>query len=122
VHRLFAPFLPFVSDEVWSWWRTGSVHVAAWPDAAGLTALAGGSSADVYEEATRVLGEVRKAKTEAKASLRAPVERVAVHGPSARLALVGAARADLAEAGSVADFALVEGGEDLRVEVVLAAG
>ena len=41
LHRLLAPFLPFTCEEAWSWWMEGSVHLAAWPDAAAIRAVAG---------------------------------------------------------------------------------
>src|SRR5690606_34509645 len=45
--RLFAPFIPFATEEVWSWTHDSSVHTAAWPtaqattDPSGLLALVG---------------------------------------------------------------------------------
>src|SRR5690606_35195386 len=64
--RLFAPVLPFVTEEVWSWWQDGSVHVAPWPDAEELRAQAGDPA--VLAAATDVLTVVRRAKSEAKVS------------------------------------------------------
>src|SRR5215204_5481356 len=73
--RVFAPFLPFVTEEVWSWWRDGSVHRAPWPTAAELDARIGGPDAPgalALERAALVLGEVRKAKSEGKRPLSTP--------------------------------------------------
>ena len=73
--RLFAPFLPFVTEEVWSWWQEGSVHRAPWPTADELESLlptTGGDRAPIrraYEWATDVLFEVRKQRSEAKQPL-----------------------------------------------------
>ncbi|MDH4147405.1 MAG: valine--tRNA ligase, partial [Acidimicrobiia bacterium] len=121
--RLLAPFLPFVAEEVWSWWRPGSIHRASWPTASEVgtnaTGEAGADGLAVYHSAVQVLAEVRKAKTEAKRSLRTPVERAVVHAPAGMLAAIRSASADLIEAGSIAQFDLVESTDGLRVDVEL---
>jgi len=97
--RLLAPYLPFATEEVWSWWRDGSVHLAPWPDR-----VPAGRGADPLplEAAGLVLGAVRRAKSEARLPLRTPVARVVVAGTPERLAAVRAAEADLRAAGRVA--------------------
>ncbi|MGH8932659.1 MAG: valine--tRNA ligase [Egibacteraceae bacterium] len=112
--RLFAPFLPFVTEEVWSWWQEGSVHRSTWPPPED-------QSGDplVFSTAADVLGEVRKAKSAAKQSMRAPVARLRVAGPSDRLDALRAAASDLKHAGRVAELELDEA-SDFAVEVLLA--
>jgi valyl-tRNA synthetase len=98
---LFAPFLPFATEEVWSWWKDGSVHRSPWPDAAALRAAAGDGDPAVLAVASEVLGEVRRAKSEAKQSMRAAVTRVVVADTAERLAALEPARADVSAAGVV---------------------
>ena len=124
--RLLAPFLPFVCEEVWSWWQEGSVHRAAWPEADQLLALAGGEHSngrageDVALEVTAdVLREVRKAKSQARRPMRAPVTRVVVRDTAERLAALALGQGDLLLAGSIELLEPVEDGE-FSVEVELA--
>ena len=103
VLRLFAPFLPFVTDEVWRWWHDGSVHATRWPDAGALAAAAGeGPAVAALGPIGEVLAQVRRAKTEAKVSQRAAVERVLITTSTANRALIEVAERDLREAGSIA--------------------
>ncbi|WP_242906382.1 valine--tRNA ligase [Actinomadura terrae] len=111
--RLFAPVLPFVTEEVWSWWRAGSVHTASWPTVAELPP--GGDPA-VLAATGEALRQVRKAKSEAKASMRADVSRAVVRGAE----VTRIARPDLAAAGRIADLTLEDAPADLTVEVTLA--
>lgn len=119
LHKLFAPFVPFVTDEVWSWWQDGSVHAQSWPDAAEYRAAAAGGDPAVLAATAEVLRAVRKAKSEAKLSMRAEVDLVRVSGKQAESAR--AASGDIAAAGRAAgiDFATTDDG-DLSVEVTLA--
>ncbi|MGY1783434.1 valine--tRNA ligase [Geodermatophilus sp. SYSU D00698] len=116
--RLFAPVLPFVTEEVWSWWQAGSVHRAAWPAA---DELPGGGDPAVVEVAAEALAAVRKAKSEAKQSMRADVESATVTAPEAQVPQVEAARDDLVSAGRIASLTVVAGDGPLTVDVVLAA-
>ena len=84
LHRLFAPFLPFVTEEVWSWWQEGSVHTAGWPEAAAL-GIHVGADTSVLTVAVEVLGAVRREKTAQKRSMRARVAALTVTAPPAVL-------------------------------------
>jgi valyl-tRNA synthetase len=119
VLRLFAPFLPYVTEEVWSWWREGSVHRAPWPEPAA--AWAGEADRAVYEVAAAVLSAVRKEKALAKVSLRTPVDSVTVHDTQDRLRALSQASADLREAGNIRAIDQDEA-DTFSVEAVLAGG
>ncbi len=117
--RLLAPYLPFVTEEIWSWWQEGSVHRASWPDAAELRAIAPGGNELAFTVAGEALGEVRKAKTEAKVSLRAEVSETVVRDTAERLEALREAEGDLRGAGNIAALRF-ESGDAFEVQVTLA--
>ncbi len=120
LHRLFAPVLVYTCEEAWSWWMDGSVHTAEWPTAAPLAEVAKDGQPAALAVAATVLSELRGAKSAAKVSMRAPIERAVVVDTAERIALLRTVAADVAEAGKVTDLELVEG-EAFSVEVTLAA-
>jgi valyl-tRNA synthetase len=125
--RLLAPFLPFVTEEVWSWWHEGSLHRSPWPsaeefpDAARTTSVpAAGddpSTDSVLSVVSQVLAVVRRAKTTAKRSMRAPVAKLTVIDDPARLALLAQAEGDLRDAGGIVELETRAGAPDVIVEL-----
>ena len=74
--RLFAPYLPFVTEEVWSWWRPGSVHRAPWPTSAEVVAAIGGPDAEalaVRESTQTALADIRRIKSILKKPVKAVI-------------------------------------------------
>jgi valyl-tRNA synthetase len=120
--RLFAPVLAFVTEEVWSWWRDGSVHRSPWPESGPLRAATGVEhhSPLALDAAIGVLTEIRRAKAAARRSLRTPVARVEVADHPERLAALSQAAADLCRAGAVADLVLLDPADTPAVRVELA--
>src|SRR4051812_3395205 len=100
--RLFAPFLPFVTEEVWSWWQEGSVHRAPWPTAAEVSVDDG--EARLLGLVGDALSKVRKAKSEAKVSMRTDVASVVVTADNDAVDLLQSAGDDLRSAGRIADL------------------
>jgi valyl-tRNA synthetase len=114
--RLFAPFLPFVTEEVWSWWQPGSIHAARWPSKEELEALVADNSSEArqadeqrYEWAAGVLFEVRKQRSEAKQPMRVPITKVTVRTDPASAQLMKDVEADLKSALRVQAFETVAG-------------
>jgi valyl-tRNA synthetase len=114
--RLFAPFLPFVTEEVWSWWRDGSIHTTSWPTSAELLALVADHSEPIrqlderaYQWATDVLFEVRKQRSEAKQPLKVPIARVAITAHDTSIGLMPIVEPDLKSALRVKAFSVAVG-------------
>jgi valyl-tRNA synthetase len=121
--RLFAPFLPFVTEEVWSWWRAGSIHQAEWPSAEDVL-TAGGTSEDprgveALNFAAAVLSAIRKKKSEEQRPLKTAVAVALVQAPASMLALLPEVERDLRAAGLIQQLATAEA-ETLQVRVDLA--
>jgi valyl-tRNA synthetase len=116
--RMFAPFLSFVTEEVWSWWQEGSVHRAPWPTSAEVRCE--DANQLVFIVASEVIGAVRKEKSEQKRSLATPVERVVVRDTEERLAAFSAAEADVCSAGKITGPVETDVAAELAVSVELA--
>jgi valyl-tRNA synthetase len=125
--RLFAPFIPFVTEEVWSWWHPGdeTIHSAPWPAEQEVTWVCAlpSPAEDLLGAVSEVLGEIRRAKTEAGVSLRAPVAVALVTAPEQAVPWLEAAADDLRQAGAIEDLKLIAGAGagdiGVRVDVTL---
>ena len=116
--RLFAPFLPFATEEVWGWWRAGSVHQSSWPTANHLAQALEGADTAVLPVVGQALSGIRKAKSDAKVKQRTEVLSGEIHAPATQLAQLRLGFADLKSAGNARDLTLVENDAELMVSNV----
>ena len=116
--RLLAPFLPFVTEEVWSWGHQKSVHHAAWPTTEELPQ--GGDPVVLDDVAAALIG-LRGAKSNAKVSMKTEVVKATISAPAASLARLQSVEGDLRAVGRITgEVVWVEAAGPVAVEVELA--
>ena len=108
--RLFAPFIPFATEEVWSWMHEGSAHTSAWPVSTGST------PSGLLPLVSEALIGIRRAKTDAKASQKTEVVSATISGP----ALLEQGIEDLTLVGRIGTVTFVESDTVAVTDIVLA--
>jgi valyl-tRNA synthetase len=99
--RLLAPYLPFATEEVWSWWKSGSIHRASWPTGQELIAEIGNAEEEdvaTWSYAREVVAELRRRRSEAKQPLKVPISVAVIADAPERLRLLDAIETDLRSA------------------------
>lgn len=105
MQRMFAPFLPFVTEEVWSWWHDDSVHTAEWPRSDSLRAAAGGIGSATSGVAADALSAVRRKKSENKRKLRTTVLSASFAASGPQLEMLDEVIDDVKAAGVIVSVA-----------------
>ena len=115
--RLLAPYLPYATEEVWSWMHAGegSVHRAAWPKPEPYEQAAFKVSPDVLTYAGEALAALRKIKSEAKVSMKTPILSVTLDAVDDAADSIKSTLGDIAEAGRVVgNITLVRAGAAIK--------
>jgi valyl-tRNA synthetase len=118
VLRLLAPIMPYVTEEVWSWWKDGSIHRASWPTAD--EAASDGEPA-LLADIAAALAEIRGAKSRAKASMKTEVAQAKVYGRADALVRLQSVASDLCAVGRITgEVSWIEADGPIAVDVTLA--
>jgi valyl-tRNA synthetase len=107
--RLLAPFIPFATEEAWSWWQDGSIHRSAWPKASDLEGFIQGQSATMLKTASEALMGVRKAKSDQQLSMKAEISSLTISAPEEKIQELKQLESDLCSVGKIERITFVPG-------------
>ena len=107
--RLLAPFIPFATEEAWSWWQEGSIHRSTWPKPYELEGFTKSQAASMIKTASEALIGVRKAKSDQQLSMKAEIASLTINAPDEKLQDLKQLEADLRSVGKIEKIDFVVG-------------
>ena len=117
--RLFAPIMPYVTEEVWSWWKGGSIHRANWPV---VEEIAVSGDPALLSDVSAALIQIRGAKSQASVSMKTEISLAKFYGTADGLGHLQAVESDLRAVGRMTgDVIWVESDGPIAVDVTLAS-
>ena len=114
--RLLAPFIPFATEEAWSWWQEGSVHRQGWPNESELAKYTNGADARLMASASEALLGIRKAKSDQQLSMKAEILKIRI--ASADQDGLKSIESDLRSVGKIDALEIVSGDSFAVQEVI----
>jgi valyl-tRNA synthetase len=101
ITKLLAPFIPFATEEAWSWWQEGGVHRSSWPVAEDLSSFTGNQKASLLSLASQSLIGIRKAKSDEKLSMKAEIRSLTIEANDADIESLKHIESDLKSVGKI---------------------
>ena len=109
--RQFAPFLPYITEEVWSWVYAEekgeqSIHRAPWPGSEDFRAIEPPSSDASFDVAVACWAAINKSKADAEVSMGREALRLVIAANPKSLALLEPVLSDVLAAARCLDHEL----------------
>ncbi|MGC8844818.1 MAG: valine--tRNA ligase [Candidatus Hydrogenedens sp.] len=123
--RLFAPYLPYITEEIWSWEYSNdkdmanSIHRSPWPSIEEFNEVPPTKYPELYEDLILLINPIRKAKADANISLAAPVSKIEVKCPTTKNEACQILLKDVVAMLHVKEYRLIEGNEKIEVLVYI---
>ena len=122
--RMFSPFLPTITDEVWSWafaeeTDVESVHLYHWPESKEIEKYTDSKIYDLFPIACKIIGLVRKVNSEKGLSLNSPLDKLIIITSSNNIKKIDLFLEDLKNCSGAKDIEFQdEDNENIEIKII----
>jgi valyl-tRNA synthetase len=104
ITKLLAPFIPFATEESWSWWQEGSVHRSNWPEPQELAGFIENQDSAMLLLASQALIGIRKSKSDENLSMKAEIQSLTIAAGALDIESLKKIESDLKSVGKIEEI------------------